>query len=567
MKAAGLYRVSTKKQVRGEDDSIAVQQQIVHDYAARHGLEIVQEYIEPGVSAYKLSCEERDILQDALRDALSGVYEVLLVFKADRLSRNAFEYPLVLWQFHQAGVQVIAVAENRRLVVDDQMEKLVRFIEGWQAETESKNISLRVSAAMLERAKQGHWSGGRPPYGFQLSKTKGGLPLEIHPYEASVLREMARLYMEEGMGFRLVAEEMNRRGYRTREGRLWSSSRVRCVLQNPIVAGLPAYNRTGPSRGPKRSRTRRPLDYDITNPEIVIPRDQEGKPRPIPEYQIFELDEWLAMTQTMRRRALGKCLDGRFLRTRHEPALLSGLLRCGYCGRPVFGTFAKDRPRRKDPPGYRKIRLYYKCATHHHIGKDFCPGPSSYRRETIDNLVMAELEGFFGSVDLGTLETYVQSRRETELIHIQRKIAALEKELAGARKKLERWMERLNQYFINPEASLYTEELMAGEIRKAQEETARLEDELRKAKQEFEEARVEREKLKTFVRLAPRWFELFKTAPAAVRKSMLARVIDEIVLWRDRIEIRYKVSLAELGRIAEEPNAQGNLSMKATISI
>lgn len=565
MKAAGLYRVSTKKQVRGEDDSIAVQQQIIHDYAARHGLEIVREYVEPGVSAYRLSFEDRDILQDVLKDALAGVYKVLLVFKADRLSRNAFEYPLVLWQLHKAGVEVIAVAENRRLVVDDQMEKLIRFIEGWQAETESKNISIRVSAAMLERAKQGHWSGGPPPYGFQLSKTKGGLPLEINPHEAGVLREMARLYLEENMGFRLIAEELNKRGCRTRAGKLWSSSRVRQVLQNPIVAGLPAYNRTVRSRTSPKSHVRRPLDYDITNPEIIIPRDEQGNPKPIPEYQIFELDEWLALTRTMRQRARGECIDGRFVRRQREPALLSGLLRCGYCGGRLFAGFAKSRPTKNDPFRGRRIYLYYKCRTRHLIGAAYCSGPSSYRREAIDGVVMAELEGFFGSVDLGTLEEYVQSRRETELVRLQRQIAALEKELAGARRRLERWTERLNQYFADPEASLYTEELMAAEIRKAQEEMARVERELEEARRDFEGARTERENLKAFVRLAPRWLELFRKAPVAVKKSMLAHVVDEIIVWKDRIEIRYKVSLAELGRLAEEPGTRGDLFMNATV--
>lgn len=42
------------------------------------------------------------------------------------------------------------------------MDKFVRFLEGWQAETESKNTSLRVSEAMQQLAKQGKWSVGGP---------------------------------------------------------------------------------------------------------------------------------------------------------------------------------------------------------------------------------------------------------------------------------------------------------------------------------------------------------------------------------------------------------------------
>lgn len=55
MKAAALYRVSTKRQA--EEDSIPAQRAMLRAYAAEHGLELDREYVEPGVSAYKVSSE------------------------------------------------------------------------------------------------------------------------------------------------------------------------------------------------------------------------------------------------------------------------------------------------------------------------------------------------------------------------------------------------------------------------------------------------------------------------------------------------------------------------------
>ncbi len=142
-RAAELLRVSDRSQMHEED--IPTQRETTKRFALEHGYEIVKSYIEAGVSAYRTGQEEREILQNALKDARKGEFEYLLLFKADRLSRRAFEYPVILNALHECGVKVIAVAENRELVIDEQYQKLIRFIEGWQAEMGSVNTSLRVT--------------------------------------------------------------------------------------------------------------------------------------------------------------------------------------------------------------------------------------------------------------------------------------------------------------------------------------------------------------------------------------------------------------------------------------
>ncbi|SMB97165.1 Site-specific DNA recombinase [Thermanaeromonas toyohensis ToBE] len=566
MRAAALYRVSTKKQVKAEEDSIPVQQHLLREYAAERGWELVAEYIEPGVSAYKLSSLERDILQDALRDAEAGKYDVLLIFKADRLSRNSFEYPMVLWRLHQAGVEVIAVADapgGRKLNVDDQMEKLLRFIEGWQAETESKNTSIRVSQAMLDLARQGKWSGGRPPYGFRLSSSKNGLPLEIDPKEAEVLKEMVRLYLEEGVGSKKIARILNNRGIRTREGKLWRDERVRDVLQNPIIAGLPAYNRTRPGNTPT-SRCRVRDRYDLNNPEIIIPRDENGNPKPVKEYVIIPLETWLKVMQKMKASAQNQEPDARAL---DSPALLTGFLKCGYCGRGFISS-KKNRAKVSRPNGktYVYERACYRCITHARIGKEFCPGQGSYSQKKIDSIFLSELRTFLSSLDLGNLEKYIDSRQQFTVMRLQKQISQLEAELEKANRRLKNWVERLNQYFADPARSLYSEELMAGEIKRAQEEIALLEKQIAEAKAELNACTYEREKLQQFARMAPRWFEIFVEAPVPVQKRMLAQIIDKVTLWKDRLEISYRVDLTQFARTTGE-EGHGTVELRVAVSL
>lgn len=566
MRAAALYRVSTKKQVKtGEEDSIPVQQHLLRSYANEQGWELVAEYLEPGVSAYKLSSLDRDILQDALSDAEAGKYDVLLVFKADRLSRNSFEYPMVLWQLHRAGVEVIAVADTpggRKLNIDDQMEKLLRFIEGWQAETESKNTSIRVSQAMLELARQGKWTGGRPPYGYRLSSSKNGLPLEIEPQEAEVIREMVRLYLEEDMGSKKIAAELNNRGIRTREGKLWRDCRVRNVLQNPIIAGLPAYNRTRQGRTPG-SHVRVRNYYDINNPEIIIPRDENGNPRPIPEYTIVPLETWLKLTHKMKSLANNAVPDSRTL---ESPALLTGFLKCGYCGRGFISSKKNNSKVKANGKIYYYKNACYRCVTKARIGTKYCQGQGSYSQKKIDTIFMAELENFLSNLDLGNLENYIHSRHSFNMARVQHQIKQLEKELEKAKRRHKNWLDRLNQFFAEPDKSIYSEELMAREIKKAEDDMAQLERQIGSLKSEYQQYHIEREKLQQFVKLAPHWFDIFKEAPTDIKKRMLAQIIDKIIIWRDKMEILYKVDLTKLAQTTGE-TAEGMVELKIAVSI
>ncbi len=555
---AALYRVSTLKQVKqDEQDSIPVQAGIIRNFVAQHpDWELVREYREEGVSAFKLSKDNRDIIQQVLADALNGVFKVLLVFKTDRLSRNSFEYPLLLWQFHQAGVDVIAVADGGKvLCVDDQMDKLIRFIEGWQAETESRNTSIRVSHAMRELAKKGHWSGGRPPYGFRLSNKKDGLPLVIDEHEANVLREMVRLYLEEGLGSKRIATYLNEKGYRTREGKYWRDNRVRDVLQNPIIAGLPAFDRTKPGSTPS-SRIRIRAYNDLS--KFIIPRDENGNPKPIPEYEIIPLDTWSKLMQKMKQ---NKPAAGEHsARAMSSTALLTGFLKCGYCGRGFISsgsnkTYARGKV-------YNTPRRYYRCTTHARIGggNKLCEGQGSYSQKKVDTVFLRELETFLSELNPDELAKYIEAKQIDYLAEVSGRIKSLEIELKKARKVYAAWVQRLDDYFASPETSPYSEELLAGKVKEYQEMISRLKAELDNLKSE---AKVEREKkfnLMEFSRRAPEWLELFKEAPVETKKQMLSQIIERVILYRDRLEIYYNVDLSDF--LGTEKEAAPEIRLK-----
>src|SRR6185503_12366215 len=125
--------------------------------------------------------------------------------------------------------------------------ELVLLVRAGLAGAESKRTSERVRAYMGNSAAKGtHF--GRVPYGYRAIKTV--LPLapgqstasidvswEQDPSEAAVVREMARLAVEENLGFKGIADALEEKGYRTRERRPWSGASIRHILTNEATCG------------------------------------------------------------------------------------------------------------------------------------------------------------------------------------------------------------------------------------------------------------------------------------------------------------------------------------------
>jgi hypothetical protein len=76
--------------------------------------------------------------------------------------------------------------------------------------------------------------GEEPPFGLQVSKETE--QLEVNPTEREALFLMMELTVQEGPYSR-IADELNRRGFRTRQGRKWSPVSVFQMLPRLIEVG------------------------------------------------------------------------------------------------------------------------------------------------------------------------------------------------------------------------------------------------------------------------------------------------------------------------------------------
>lgn len=129
-------------------------------WADKLGYDIVTEYILDGASAWK--GQHQSTLQNAITAARRRAFDVLLVWAADRLTREGIEDLLrTVRLFKECGVQLRSMQEPW-FDTQGPTGELLLAIAGWLGQQESARKSERVKAA-LERRRQAGLPVGRQP--------------------------------------------------------------------------------------------------------------------------------------------------------------------------------------------------------------------------------------------------------------------------------------------------------------------------------------------------------------------------------------------------------------------
>jgi len=103
-----------------------------------------------------------------------------------------------------------------------------------QAEQGWRIVAIEWEREIAEDLSQAATPGEEPPYGLQVSKQAD--QLEVNPTEREALFLMMELTVQEGPYSR-IAEELNGRGFRTRQGHKWTPVSVFQMLPRLIEVG------------------------------------------------------------------------------------------------------------------------------------------------------------------------------------------------------------------------------------------------------------------------------------------------------------------------------------------
>ena len=165
-----------------------------------------------------------------LPSSVSNRLEPLIIIASlDRLSRSRRFAENLFYGFEQLGVQ-ICIGDMPPYDGNDRTDVLLRQIKAAIAAENRKEILERLKKGREERVRTGKRSGGTLPYGY--ARDHG--PIQIVPREAERVRRIFRGHAQDDNG-QESATRLNARGYRRRNGTLWTPRQGWKILHRRVV--------------------------------------------------------------------------------------------------------------------------------------------------------------------------------------------------------------------------------------------------------------------------------------------------------------------------------------------
>lgn len=221
IEAVSYLRCSGLGQVDG--DTWDRQSAAIAKYAKQHGLEVVDEFRDAGVSGTK-DMDNRPGLAALLDRVESNGVKVVLIENATRLARDLMVSEVILQQLTNAGCKVLAADSGTDLTAasDDPTRRLIRQVLGAVAEFDRRVTVMKLRAARDRRRARGKRCEGRKPFGT--------LPGE--PETLSRIRELRRKPPGgRRPSLQRICDELNAEGRPTRSGKPWKKQVLNRILQ------------------------------------------------------------------------------------------------------------------------------------------------------------------------------------------------------------------------------------------------------------------------------------------------------------------------------------------------
>lgn len=439
-----LYsRVSTEIQVDGY--SLDAQKNGLKRFAEREEMTVVDMYEDAGKSGK--SIEGRPAFKKLLSDVENGLdVDYVLVYKLSRFGRNAADILNSLALLQTYDVNLICIEEG----IDSSQTsgKLLISVLSAVAEIERENILEQTMNGRREKARQGKWNGGPPPYGYMI---KDGV-LQIEEDEAKIVKMVFEMYTTTKIGYTGIAKYLNLQGITKKKRKesdvtIFSGRFIQILLDNPVYCGKIAYGR----------RMREKVKGKKNEYRVVAKKDfsiTEGQHEAIVSEEIWEK----AHSKRINTGVKFASKSGQ-----DRAYLLTGILKCPKCGSSMYAN--RIRWTKKD--GTYKEVMYYACSRNKQERGHYCDYSANLKKTDIEPLVIefikelvqdehfaVEIKKKIGlQVDTTKIDTeirnYESKLKEVELnkARLEREIDSLPIETAHRERKLHDMTLRLDALY------------------------------------------------------------------------------------------------------------------------
>jgi DNA invertase Pin-like site-specific DNA recombinase len=176
-----------------------------------------------------------------MADVESGLIDVIVVYKMDRLTRALLDFSKLVESFDKKGVTFVSVTENFNTTTS--MGRLTLNMLLSFAQFERELVGERIRDKFLASKRKGLWMGGMPALGYDVVDRK----LVINRQEAKIVTFCFEQFLRHGSPIQLVKELDDRccrtKSWTTQEGKKRVGTKIDAnvvnrILRNPVYKGI-----------------------------------------------------------------------------------------------------------------------------------------------------------------------------------------------------------------------------------------------------------------------------------------------------------------------------------------
>ena len=497
-----------------QDDGFSVEYQIaeINDYCNRNGWILEKTHIDQALTAKQVA--GREAFFDLLNCIVNNEVDIVIVYKMNRMFRNAEESHVYRKKFRQHGTKIVSVTEP----IDEQTSagRLTANMLANLDQYQSEIIADFVRSSLREMTRQGYYIGGYIPLGYTLIEKQHGKKkrkrYQILESEAIHVRKCFELYAD-GFSLRYILNYLYDAGIKGRRGKSIGRTTLRRMLQNEMYIGTLRFVTEG---------------YDDLVVENAIP-------------SIIDMDVW---NRVQARHHANKPVTPRKHRELYP---LTGKITCGYCGQHFFGISCKVYKSDGSPYHYK----YYVCSSR---GSAHRCSPKRIRKEQLEQIAISAVKKHILNDEIiKEIAQKAASMSNDAPANAASEIKAIKQKIADLDETIDLFIEMRRKNEMSPEILKRKSDAAESEMKRLQAELIRLEQTIKTA--------ITPDQVEAYLRNM-----IIKTESddMDVLKAIFENFIEEIIVTDDEIEIRLFIC-PDPSFVYKNPSGQSVVRLYANI--
>ena len=502
LRAAAYCRFSSDNQ---RDESIDAQMRAIEDYCSKNGYQLVKVYADRAKTA---TSDRRPDFQQMIADSEKGLFDVVIVHKLDRFSRDKYDSAKYKRKLKTNDVKLLSVTEN----LDGSPESIIleSLLEG-MAEYYSKNLAREVMKGMKETAYKCMHTGGLPPIGYAVDPVSK--KYIINEDECGIIETTFSMY-HDGYGYNQIITALHEKGFRSRYGKPIGKNTLHGILRNEKYTGVYIFNLTDSKDALGKRNSNRKKDSE----EVI--RIEGGMPTIISK-ELFQ--------QVQAKIASNKRQTGRY--KAKELYLLSGLIVCGECLNNLGYKYAMMGNTKFS--GRNKLKyITYRCGNRDQCKA--CKNPE-LRREYIESYVIDELQKkIFNDESIPMLARQLTEFQAKKDEIYQSEAVRIEKKLGETHKQIDN--------IVNAVANGVSNATLLNKLNELEDLKLKLEQSIIEHQAKKEREPVTEEVLR---QLLSRFKDHIAARNLPEIKKFVASYVDKVIVYKEHVELILKLHLPE----------------------